>query len=118
MNYHRWDPERVERLQKLAKQSALERYRLKTYGITPEQYATLWNKQGEACAICRTSVNGSGRAWHVDHDHDTGYVRGILCHRCNVSLGRSKVLTSEQARYLANPPAELMFIAPPLYSMP
>lgn len=39
-------------------------------------------QQGDACAVC-----GDGRAVHVDHDHDSGAVRGILCFNCNRGLG-------------------------------
>ena len=47
--------------------------------------------QNERCAICGTEVFGTrnGRVTypHVDHDHDTGKVRGLLCHKCNSGLG-------------------------------
>jgi len=60
------------------------RYMLKkNYGITPEQFDAMLLNQGGACAICRESVDKP----HVDHDHVTGRVRGILCNRCNVGLG-------------------------------
>lgn len=55
----------------------------KRYGITMEQYADLWERQGGGCAVCSRK---DGRLV-VDHDHDTGTVRGILCQRCNVCLG-------------------------------
>ncbi len=58
------------------------------YGMTPESYATMLLEQDHRCAICRTSNPGykHGR-FVVDHDHMTGNVRGLLCHRCNVLLG-------------------------------
>jgi hypothetical protein len=59
---------------------------LKRYGMTIEQYEQMLASQGGCCAICRTGEVPS-RGWHVDHDHATGRVRGILCHGCNVSLG-------------------------------
>lgn len=55
------------------------------YGITPEQWQAMWESQGEACAICGTASDRP----HVDHDHKTGVVRGILCHHCNVGLGHA-----------------------------
>ena len=55
----------------------------KRYGITLEQYADIWNRQGGLCGVCRKTH----RKMVVDHDHDTGKVRGILCHPCNVCLG-------------------------------
>lgn len=55
----------------------------KRYGITMEQYADMWERQGEACGLC----GRSSKRMVVDHDHNTGKVRGILCVRCNVCLG-------------------------------
>lgn len=51
------------------------------YGITLEQYARMFLRQGGGCALC--SVPPKTRALHVDHDHTTGRVRGLLCFRCN-----------------------------------
>lgn len=52
------------------------------YGLTPEQYADLLERQGGTCAICPRTT-----PLHVDHDHDTGAVRGILCGPCNRGVG-------------------------------
>jgi len=63
---------------------------LKTkYGLSEDQYAELLSDQGGVCAICKTDAPG-GRygTFHVDHCHKTGIVRGILCHNCNVTLGK------------------------------
>ena len=46
-----------------------------------------WAAQGEACKICRTTEPGSKWGWHTDHNHATGEFRGILCHKCNLTLG-------------------------------
>ena len=54
------------------------------YGITVAQYDALFMEQGGACAICKTTPSGR---LHVDHDHETGRVRGLLCTRCNQGLG-------------------------------
>ena len=64
----------------------------KAYGLTVEQYDVLLESQGGKCAICRADNNGiavSGRQIHfaVDHDHNTGRVRGLLCTKCNHGLG-------------------------------
>jgi hypothetical protein len=69
------------------------------YKLTPEQFNTLFLKQGKCCAICR-SPNPGIKWWQVDHDHsccnddkrDTcgKCVRGILCHTCNKALGLLK----------------------------
>lgn len=57
----------------------------KNYGMTPDEFAALVEAQGGSCAICETRP-----AVHVDHDHLTGSVRGVLCFPCNVALGHLK----------------------------
>jgi hypothetical protein len=59
------------------------------YGITPEQYAELLAEQGNACAICTTEflIDHGDRGPHIDHDHRSGQVRGLLCKGCNARLG-------------------------------
>jgi hypothetical protein len=56
------------------------------YKITPEQWGMKFSEQGECCATCKNPEHG-GMGWHTDHDHATGVVRGILCHRCNLAIG-------------------------------
>lgn len=62
-------------------------------GMTLRQYQEMWERQGGKCAICRDEIvhkaafeKGRGIAC-VDHDHETGKVRGLLCHHCNRALG-------------------------------
>jgi hypothetical protein len=57
------------------------------YGITLERFETMLAGQGGRCAICRKPFP-SALDTHVDHDHATGRVRGILCSACNNGLGR------------------------------
>lgn len=71
------------------------RNNLKKYGLTPETYKALREKQMGLCAACLapTKERGSGRSKdteHIDHDHVTGEVRGLLCVRCNVALGMAR----------------------------
>jgi len=61
------------------------KYRTK-YNITLEEYDELLNKQGGHCWICPATTNGN-RRFVVDHNHDTGEVRGLLCTNCNRALG-------------------------------
>lgn len=57
---------------------------LAKYGITVKDYAAMWVRQGGECAICGTPLDENA---HVDHDHATGVVRGLLCLGCNVGIG-------------------------------
>lgn len=76
-------------------QTELERIRvnristLKKYNLTLEQWDSLFAKQGNACAICRTTYS-QGSGWATDHNHETGKVRGILCSQCNSGIGMLK----------------------------
>lgn len=56
------------------------------YGIEIAHYDKLYKKQKGKCAICQTKYP----VLHVDHDHDTKAVRGLLCSNCNTSLGLLK----------------------------
>ena len=86
--YRNWD---------LLKARRKERYTynrghvLERYGITPQEYDQRLAAQEGVCAICgkyeTAKQNGHIRALAVDHDHKTGKVRGLLCHRCNHGLG-------------------------------
>lgn len=68
---------------------------LKRRGITPAEYRAMLDAQGHRCAICRceeppkSSVRRRD-AWHIDHDHETGKVRGVLCPACNLMLGHAR----------------------------
>lgn len=63
--------------------------RLKTYGITEEQYVNLLKKQNGKCAVCRTKLKNK-RQPSIDHNHTTKKIRGILCNNCNTLLGLAK----------------------------
>lgn len=56
------------------------------YGITVEQYDEMFARQDGLCAICERPTK-SGRLLSVDHDHETGRVRALLCQGCNRGLG-------------------------------
>lgn len=58
-----------------------------TYGITMPQFDAMVTDQDARCGVCREDLV-PGRATHVDHDHDTSAVRGLLCTRCNTGLAR------------------------------
>jgi hypothetical protein len=56
------------------------------YGITLEDYDRMLEAQGGVCAICK-EARPEERTLHVDHDHVTGKIRGLLCFRCNNAIG-------------------------------
>lgn len=62
----------------------------KKYGITLDDYDDLLEKQNGVCGICHLPEPESSRFNYlcVDHDHNTGYVRGLLCYNCNTALGK------------------------------
>jgi hypothetical protein len=59
------------------------------YGLSPEAWDALLAKQNGACAICKKDLRDDVMTV-VDHDHETGAVRGILCRTCNLGLGHLK----------------------------
>ena len=71
-----------------------ERNLRKEFGIGLEEYGAMLEKQGGVCAICKqeeTTVRaGRVMALPVDHCHETGKIRGLLCNSCNRALGKFK----------------------------
>ena len=57
------------------------------YGITLADYDAMLAAQAGGCAICG-APEPDGQSLHVDHCHDSGDVRGLLCFRCNAGLGQ------------------------------
>lgn len=60
------------------------------YGLTPDQFAAMLADQDGRCAICGADSPGGKGGWHVDHCHDRGHVRGLLCNGCNLMLGHAQ----------------------------
>ena len=97
-----------------------QRWRMKLhhYGISRQQYEALLTAQGGVCAVCKCSPD-SERCLHghlvVDHCHTSGDVRGLLCSRCNATLGESmdNVSTLQALiQYIQSPPAKSSEFAP------
>lgn len=63
---------------------------LRQYGLNIDGYFHLLKKQGGGCAICGLPDNSNGRRLYVDHCHETGVVRGLLCSTCNLMIGYAK----------------------------
>lgn len=70
---------------------------LRRYGITDGDYETMLLAQGFRCAIC-FHPPPDGRRLAIDHCHETGKVRGLLCTSCNLGLGR---FHDDRARLMA-----------------
>jgi hypothetical protein len=57
------------------------------YSITVERYQEMLNAQDGLCACCGRPGEGGALRLLVDHDHDTGEIRGLICRRCNTGIG-------------------------------
>ena len=85
-----------------AREGELDRRYRREYGIGIIEVGALYEQQAGRCAICknpeRLGDDGELKLLAVDHDHDTGRVRGLLCASCNMALG----LFSDDMRNLAS----------------
>src|SRR6267142_93597 len=81
-------------------------YLLKKYGITTEQYDELLRRQGSRCAVCCRHSSSFKSRLCVDHDHNTRFIRGLLCIHCNryivgkLRLGKGELLLLNAYKYL------------------
>lgn len=59
------------------------------YGISIQDYNTIFERQNGKCAICKKESEATGKnsRLHVDHDHKTGKTRGLICYKCNIAMG-------------------------------
>lgn len=92
--------ENPEKVRESVKKSAIK----KKYGITAEDKERMLKNQGYKCAICGEKIflfgdsKNRNKIAHVDHDHKTGKVRGLLCNDCNRGIG----LLKDNPLFLAN----------------
>lgn len=86
----------LEHKQQPEKRAAHSAYlRKRRYGVTQEQVSLMDEQQQGLCALCQK------RPWKaVDHDHQTGRVRGLLCHGCNGALGNLEQILPRVEQYL------------------
>lgn len=87
------------------KLSKRDKYLRRTYGITEADYNLLLKYQKFVCAVCKSPPKT--KSLHVDHNHVTGLVRGLLCFRCNkLVIGKfnDPKLFYNAYLYLKNPP--------------
>ena len=99
----RWQQENAEYVRAYRKRRRQEirglgrnAYLKRVFGITLEDFEAMLSAQGGGCAICGRAAP-EGTSLHVDHDHETGVVRGLLCFTCNGALG----MFTENEEYLA-----------------
>jgi hypothetical protein len=69
------------------KRAMRDLYYRRTFGLTADDVDALIERQGGQCAICGRTPSRLA-SWHVDHCHETGVVRGILCIDCNQGIGK------------------------------
>jgi len=89
------------------------------YGLNTEIYNKILIEQNECCAICNVHQSNFKKSLHIDHNHNTNKLRGLLCHNCNIALGlfqdsselllkASEYLKSHQENTLVNKIKELI----------
>lgn len=64
--------------------------RIKQFGINEEEYNKMVDKVNNRCEICGRHTKELEKSLCIDHDHNTGKIRGLLCSDCNVAIGRFK----------------------------
>lgn len=90
---HAWQTANPEKRRDTWNRYRRSAYMKQKYGLTIEEYWSLYRRQNERCAICGVHGDDAGQhtvqqlPLHVDHDHETGAVRGLLCRLCNMGLG-------------------------------
>ena len=67
-------------------------YIMRNYGLSKEDFESMLEEQQNKCAICGFEFHDEGKSTrpHIDHCHDSGDVRGLLCNNCNTGLGQFK----------------------------
>ena len=92
--YNKRKPEKKKSYRKNYRENHKANQLRAKYGITIEEYQAMLDNQGGVCKLCglvetvKISRGEGVRSLAVDHDHNTGKVRGLLCHQCNVVLGQ------------------------------
>lgn len=69
------------------------------FGLTLEEYDKMFEEQKGVCAVCKKE-NVSKAALHIDHNHKTGKIRGLLCCACNLVLGHFEKYAKQFNSYL------------------
>lgn len=82
--------QREEKLLPENKKRSYLRNLKENHNLTQEKHEELMKKQNYLCGICNKHQNESKRFLHIDHNHITGKIRGLLCYKCNYALGLLK----------------------------
>jgi hypothetical protein len=91
-----WQRNNPERWREIVRRSKLRSF----YKITQEDFDAMRFLQGDRCRICRDAFD---KTPHIDHDHESGIVRGLLCSLCNTAIGKlrdSSAVVLRAAEYL------------------
>lgn len=100
-NSRKWaldNPEKKKEANKNYRTKNKERYKIKQYenkmkirwnkfGFTSDDYNYMFDQQHGRCAICGKHQSEFTNRFHIDHNHKTDRIRGLLCFRCNVGIG-------------------------------
>lgn len=79
-----WSDKNIHRRRELSRKCNLKRM----YGIDQAEYNRMFEEQDGKCAICSTATpTGKWKVFAVDHCHETGLIRGLLCNECNRGIG-------------------------------
>jgi hypothetical protein len=70
------------------RQCQSDKHLMRRFGLTREDYLKILDQQNGRCACCGTLEPGGRGSFHVDHNHVTGEIRGLLCRRCNNAIGQ------------------------------
>lgn len=91
-----WSARNKERVKSYNNKESRRRANRKTtagrYGLTVDEYESMYSAQGGVCAICHKPEtvkgnNGEIKMLAIDHNHETGKVRGLCCNNCNRAIG-------------------------------
>lgn len=108
-----WQKENIESVREKSRGYRLRhpgakrnQHRNHRYEITELEYEFILQKQNGKCAICN-GVSANGKSLCVDHDHENGNIRGLLCIKCNTGIGLlrdSKDIMKKAIAYLDRKP--------------
>ena len=82
-----YEAEARSRKKRRARKDNKRRSMLAKYGLVPEEWQEMWDRQEGKCASCGDPLKTGTGGCAVDHDHITGRVRELLCTPCNIGLG-------------------------------